>query len=139
MACVVFRVFLLQVLHCVAETLECIPKRRVCVEAHPFRSANGPEGMSQRVTLSGIVSSSVTLTSIVKRTALRSEAFDRPERRPGCVFKSFSRKARNAVTTGVPILGRCCLVIDDRDESVTRGNDLGPDLRLLPEFGVQTE
>ena len=40
---------------------------------------------------------------------------------------------------GVPILGRCCLVIDDRDESVTRGNDLGPDLRLLPEFGAQTE
>ena len=40
---------------------------------------------------------------------------------------------------GVLILGMCGLVIDDRDQNVTRRNDLGTDLRLLPEFGIQAE
>src|ERR1039457_7085285 len=135
MARVVFRVFLLQVLHCVAETLECIPKRRVCVEAHPFRSANGPEGMSQRVTLSGIVDLDIhRQTNCSSKRSLRQAGA--PARlRLQVLFKESEECRYN----GVPILGRCCLVIDDRDESVTRGNDLGPDLRLLPEFGAQTE
>ena|ERR1035441_9096358 len=109
------------------------------------RRHSDPAGPSSRI------SSSIRLRSLALGWPSSSIHFVRQANRPS---KRSPRQARAPARmrlevlfneseechyNGVLILDRRGLVIDDRDEGVTRGNDLGPDLRLLPEFGVQTE